>query len=428
MQPLFMFQHICLIFRGKTEMADLNVAKKNDLEDYRCSANEAICFKLVRTEEDLDNDEGVFHPEMTHQIFGDSEMIFGYKGLEISIYYTAANLVPYFSISSKAVVDEKQFDVPADNVEKLLLEDLPPGYLTNLDQFRQAIPEEATFRPFGEMIDSYSVETRSGITKTFEVYFTKIEEPGFRKYHSRMQTFIKFFIDAASYIDVDDERWDFYLLYEKYSESGRSRYALAGYMTTYNFYAYPERVRPRISQVLVLPPFQKNGLCARLVQTFYNLCYSRGEVLDITVEDPSENFQRVRDFVDSSNCSKLESFQADVLKGGFSPDMVKEAQEKLKLSKLQTRRVYEILRLKATNENNKSMFRDYRLDVKKRLNLPYLRNRKTYKKLERMLEPEELTQTLGVINNNEQRFQYLEAAFQEEVKAYRHVLERMARD
>ncbi|RUS88450.1 hypothetical protein EGW08_003787 [Elysia chlorotica] len=409
-------------------MAELSVAKKNDLEEYRCSANDAIRFKFVRTEDDIENVDGVFHPEMTHQIFGDSEMIFGYKGLDISIYYTAANLVPYFNISFKAAVNEKQFDVPADNVEKLLLDDLPPGYVTSLDQFRQALPEEATFRPFGELIDSYSVETRNGTRKTFEVYFTKIEEPGFRKYHSRMQTFIKFFIDAASYIDVDDERWDYYLVFEKYVESGNPRYALAGYMTTYNFFAYPERVRPRISQVLILPPFQKMGLCARLVQTFYNVCYSRGEVLDITVEDPSENFQRVRDFVDCSNCGKLESFQADLLRGGFSRDMVQEAQEKLKLSKLQTRRVYEILRLKSTNENNKQMFRDYRLDVKKRLNLPYLRNRRTFKKLERTLQPDELSQTLGVMNNDEQRFQYLEAAFQEDVRAYRHVLERLARD
>ncbi|GFO19708.1 histone acetyltransferase type b catalytic subunit-like [Plakobranchus ocellatus] len=380
----------------------------------------------VRKEEDIDSGESTFHPEMTHQIFGDSEMIFGYKGLDISLYYTAANLVPYFNISTKAKVEETYSDVPPDDISKLLAEDLPPGYLTGLDHFRQALSNEATFRPFGEMVDSYSIEARTGGTRTFEVYCMKIEEPGFRDYHSRMQTFIKFFIDAASYIDVDDERWDYFLIYEKYSESGNVRYAFSGYMTVYNFYAYPEKVRPRISQVLVLPPFQKMGLCARLIQTFYNICYNRMEVLDITVEDPSENFQRVRDFVDCSNCSKLESFQPDLLREGFSHEMVEEAQAKLKLSKLQTRRVYEILRLKATNEGNKEMFRQYRLDLKRRLNLPYLRNRKTYKKLERTLLPEELSQTLGVINNDEQRFRYLEAAFQEDLKAYKHVLERLA--
>lgn len=39
------------------------------------------------------------------------------------------------------------------------------------------------------------------------------------------------------------------------------------------------------SQALVLPPFQKLGLGAKLIQTFYNLCYSRPEVLDITGND-----------------------------------------------------------------------------------------------------------------------------------------------
>lgn len=36
------------------------------------------------------------------------------------------------------------------------------------------------------------------------------------------------------------------------------------------------------SQVLVLPPFQRMGLCAEMLQTFYNDTYRRKEVLDIT--------------------------------------------------------------------------------------------------------------------------------------------------
>ena len=31
-------------------------------------------------------------------------------------------------------------------------------------------------------------------------------------------------------------------------------------------------------------------------------------VIDITVEDPSDNFVRLRDFVDTRNCLKLASF------------------------------------------------------------------------------------------------------------------------
>ena len=34
-------------------------------------------------------------------------------------------------------------------------------------------------------------------------------------------------------------------------------------------------------------------------------------VVDITVEDPSDNFVRLRDFVDTRNCLKLEAFSVD---------------------------------------------------------------------------------------------------------------------
>lgn len=37
----------------------------------------------------------------------------------------------------------------------------------------------------------------------------------------------------------------------------------------------------------------------------------------------------------------------------------------------QARRVYEILRLKITDESNPSMYRQYRLDLKRRLNIPF---------------------------------------------------------
>lgn len=34
-------------------------------------------------------------------------------------------------------------------------------------------------------------------------------------------------------------------------------------------------------------------------------------VVDITVEDPSDNFVRLRDFVDTRNCLELEAFSVD---------------------------------------------------------------------------------------------------------------------
>lgn len=36
--------------------------------------------------------------------------------------------------------------------------------------------------------------------------------PGFREYHARLQTFLMWFIETASFIDVDDERWTYFLV------------------------------------------------------------------------------------------------------------------------------------------------------------------------------------------------------------------------
>lgn len=36
--------------------------------------------------------------------------------------------------------------------------------------------------------------------------------PGFQEYHERLQTFLMWFIETASFIDADDDRWDFFLM------------------------------------------------------------------------------------------------------------------------------------------------------------------------------------------------------------------------
>lgn len=51
-------------------------------------------------------------------------------------------------------------------------------------------------------------------------------------------------------------------------------------------------------------------------------------------EDPSENYVKLRDYVLAKLCQGLPSFAVDKLLLGFSADMVKEAQDKLKINKV----------------------------------------------------------------------------------------------
>lgn len=59
-------------------------------------------------------------------------------------------------------------------------------------------------------------------------------------------------------------------------------YAIAGYATIYEYFAYPRNIRPRISQMLILPPLQRKGLGAALLMSIYNHYKIMKDVRDIT--------------------------------------------------------------------------------------------------------------------------------------------------
>lgn len=47
-----------------------------------------------------------------------------------------------------------------------------------------------------------------------QIYHCKFTTPGFVEYNERLQVFLKFFIDGASYVEHTDF-WDYYILYKK---------------------------------------------------------------------------------------------------------------------------------------------------------------------------------------------------------------------
>lgn len=326
----------------------------------------------------------------------------------------------------KSQVDPKQFDgATADDVFAAIVPKLQPGFMTNFDTFVASINKEQSFKPPGKLLSTYTTHKGTDKEKQFEMYSCEIEEPDFRSYHERLQTFLLWYVDAASFIDVDDDRWRFYLVFEKYKIDGEYRYAICSYATVYLYYAYPNKTRPRISQFLTLPPFQRMGIGAELLNVIYRSFIGDQNILDITVEDPSEEFVRLRDYVDAANCMKLDAFSNDKLSKGFSSEMVEEAKSTLLVNKRQARRIYEILRLRATNLADPAEYRSYRLDIKRRLNIPYQKEASDFKKLQKALNTEELRSTLST-STKEQRLENLEKQYQTLEGEYRHILERLA--
>lgn len=398
------------------------------LAEYVCDGNEALEFKLVKTAGDIDNEDVGFPPEMCHQIYGDNENIFGYKGLKVKLYMSAASLQAYVSHEFKDKVDPVKTDgVTADDVISPLVKILAPGSFTDSkEEFLAHVnsDKETKFRPMGELVNTITEEGTQ-----FEVYKCTESTPRFREYHERLQAWMMFYIDAASFIDIDDDSWRMFLMFEKTGGPGSERFVVVGYITVYQYYAYgreTNRCRPRISQMLVLPPYQRRGLGAQLLETVYRNYGGDDKVIDITVEDPSDNFVRLRDFVDTRNCLKLSEYSKSEVLKGFSVSITLAAAKHLKICKKQARRIYEIIRLHYTSLADQEQYKSYKMDVKKRLNIPYRKEQSQLSKLQKLLKPQEFAAATANITNKEQRLEILEKQFTELETHYKTVLEKVA--
>lgn len=169
---------------------------------------------------------------MAHQIFGENENIFGYQDLKINIFYSAGPLDIFYDVKyGKRVEDLKGQGILkagkivitsslsciiyltpihffVDDVHTAITEIFPEGcYYTNLEEFLSVAEKKSqSFEPIGEKIRDYSVGDRQ-----FEFYLCDKNTPNFIKFHSRLETFIYWYIDAASKIEHDNS-WRFFLM------------------------------------------------------------------------------------------------------------------------------------------------------------------------------------------------------------------------
>lgn len=93
------------------------------------------------------------------------------------------------------------------------------------------------------------IHSHTAIRLTVQFSKSTWETPGFREYHRRMQLFILLYIEAGSYIQEDEDVWEFVVLYEKRRRRDAARtptYHFIGYSTLFPFYCFPDRVRLRI--------------------------------------------------------------------------------------------------------------------------------------------------------------------------------------
>lgn len=116
----------------------------------------------------------------------------------------------------------------------------------------------------------------------FQVRFIEEITPEYEAFHQRMETLIVWYIDAANFIDIQDSKWRFYILYEKVKNNDAEIYYPVGYSTIYEYFAFPDNHRYRISQFIIFPPYQNLGLGTELLKAMYKNIQALPKVQDIT--------------------------------------------------------------------------------------------------------------------------------------------------
>eukprot|EP00899_Mesostigma_viride_P015545 jgi/Mesvir1/23992/Mv10748-RA.2 len=283
---------------------------------WEVPANDCIAFHLVRRAQDLDGStrEGglVYTPEYTHQHFGDGETIYGYKGLRVDVYFHAVTFHAYVTIQYQEC--KKGGGQKAVDVLKLLKEHMPGGIIESRESYLGLLSqaESIDISRFGLPLKSYSAPQGDAPAAECQIVRCGVEDERVRDWFQRLQAVTLFHIDGASLITLDDPSWEIFVALERgHSEGGQPTMHVAGFCTVYHFYAYPDSTRMRLSQLLVLPPFRRRGHAWHLLEQVFAEAAKRG-CYDVTVEDPNQDFQRLRDVHDMRRLAGDAVFQEAV--------------------------------------------------------------------------------------------------------------------
>ena len=283
-------------------------ATKTEMKNtFVCEANDCMHFHLFEGGEG--SEEKTFEPEFAHQVFREDETIYGYsEDLSVDVLCAPNTFEPRFVDVTYGEKVRSSLN-PADDIRANLNAWFPEaGTTTTKEAFLKQAEETKEMEipgDGGKIIAEWDGEgeEESGLRYSVRQFeFKESERETVGRWHDNVEPFVAFYIDAASKIDKSDGRWLWFVLIAQQKDNLK-RWATCGFSTVYQFYAHPFQRRLRISQVLVLPPYQRKGFGAKLLDAVRVYAQMQDkeegkEIADITVEDPTDQLQRLRDVRD----------------------------------------------------------------------------------------------------------------------------------
>lgn len=337
------------------------------------NSNDCFDINVYRTVNDAGVErifEDSFNPSFTYTVIDEQETIAGYKNPSIELDFRANDMKPKLKISFDEQLDLKKISPDLNQVDlspELFREYLPES----IDDTTSAAPADWT--PPGVRMNSFTLHG-----KQYEIWKAPMTDPVARQIWVNMRILALLFIEGATTEGLDDEetfdRWSLYLLYEMtpLADKSLTPYTLAGFSTSYRSWIFPtfeiarvtkqlpspppesasgsagtytpprltqdpktflfnEKLdlletpsRERISQFLILPPYQGQSLGSRLYDTIFQELVSKPFIYEIPVEDPSEAFDAMRDYSDITYLRTLPAFQGLSIATNIQPESLRK--------------------------------------------------------------------------------------------------------
>ncbi|KAL3419297.1 histone acetyl transferase HAT1 [Phlyctema vagabunda] len=330
---------------------------EHEADDWSTDSNDAIHISLVAPSSGGIKQLHTFHPKMTYSIFGEEESIFGYQGLKVNLKYNASDMRPSLQVTYNKKFKTIGETEPTD-VKAVLEEYLPKTSFEKSSVFESAVSNTPRdWKPPGELY-----KTIKHGEQTFEIWKGSLADLSIQQLVKRIQILIPLFIEGGTLLDLKDpdgslDRWTVFCLYKKTAEAAAegSPYVFIGYSTIYRYFYYQsvtppttppkgakrQRInypatldfklpvkdisfsdvpcRSRISQFFILPPFQGGGNGARFYNAIFDFYLAEPQTIEITVEDPNEAFDDLRDLNDLTRLRGSPEFTSLRINTGLVP-------------------------------------------------------------------------------------------------------------
>lgn len=339
--------------------------------DEGVEANQCIKIYLVSSKEEVGvSDSFSIDPVDLNSFFDEDGKIYGYQGLKITIWISSISFHAFADITFQSTSDRgKGITDLKSALQRIFAETL----VENKDDFLQKFSTEKDFTrsavSSGEILQhkvsnghvTHCNNNLKAAASDLEVVHMVVGNMEAGHLYSRLIPLVLLLVDGSNPIDVTDPRWELYILIrKKMDQQGDIQHRLLGFTAIYRFYHYPDSTRMRLSQILILPPYQRKGYGSFLTEVLSNVAVAEN-VHDFTVEEPLDSFQHVRTCVDIQHLLAFEPIQHAInsavshLKQGklskkilaprFVPpaSTVEEVRKVLKINKKQFLQCWEIL-------------------------------------------------------------------------------------